>query len=274
MFSNFTDHYRRLLFALLAMLLLALGQSARAADYTAGVANINGTATLWFQGASVTQSIAHYNVMHGAQQNVAMAYNSTRARHELAVPAAVGQTVNFSFTYTKAYLAYDTPWGNAVVPGAVDPGKVATPTFSLPAGSYTGTQQVTVSTATMRSSAGLLHQRRRRASLRQPAHDRGHQHYQRVCDQGLSMSNSDTASATYTIGSGDTGFTQGVTDNGSTLTIWFARSPKSDWVDIHYSLNSGGQQNVAMGYTGTRHEVTVLKPPPARRQRWLTASPT
>lgn len=256
MFSNFTDHYRRLLFALLALLLLALGQSARAADYTAGVANINGTATLWFQGASVTQSIAHYNVAGGAQQNVAMAYNSTRARHELAVPAAVGQTVNFSFTYTKAGLAYDTPWGNAVVPGAVDPGKVATPTFSLPAGSYTGTQQVTVSTAT--AGAALV------CSVNGGAAQACANPLTIAATSTISayatkagMSNSDSASATYTIGSGDTGFTQGVTDNGSTLTIWFARSPKPDWVDIHYSLNSGGQQNVAMGYTGTRHEVTV-----------------
>lgn len=46
MFSNYTDQYRRLWFALLAMVLLGLGQSARAADYTAGVANINGAATL------------------------------------------------------------------------------------------------------------------------------------------------------------------------------------------------------------------------------------
>ncbi|UUZ57051.1 hypothetical protein LP419_20495 [Massilia sp. H-1] len=273
MFSNFTDHYRRLLFALLAMLLLALGQSARAADYTAGVANINGTATLWFQGASVTQSIAHYK-RHGRPAKCGDGLQQHAHGTSWPYRPRLARRSTSRSPTPRLGLAYDTPWGNAVVPGAVDPGKVATPTFSLPAGSYTGTQQVTVSTATIGCSAGLLHQRRRRASLRQPAHDRGHQHYQRVCDQGLSMSNSDTASATYTIGSGDTGFTQGVTDNGSTLTIWFARSPKSDWVDIHYSLNSGGQQNVAMGYTGTRHEVTVLKPPPARRQRWLTASPT
>src|SRR5690242_10762598 len=98
MFSNFKDHYRMLLFAFAAMLLLALGQSARAADYTAGVDNINGAGTLWFQGASITQSIAHYNVNGGAQQNVVMAYNAGRARYELGVPAAVGQSVNYSFT--------------------------------------------------------------------------------------------------------------------------------------------------------------------------------
>jgi hypothetical protein len=256
MFSNYTDHYRRLLFALLAMLLLALGQSARAADYTAGVDNINGTATLWFQGASVTQSIAHYNIAGGAQQNVAMAYNSARARHELAVAASVGQTVNFAFTYTKSGLAYDSPWSSAVVPDGINPGKVATPTFSVPAGSYGSAQQVTVSTTT--SGAALL------CSVNGSAPAACANPIAVAATSTISayatkagMSNSDTASATYTIGGTDPGFTQGVADNGTSLTIWFARSPKSDWVDIHYTLNGGAQQNVAMTYSGTRHEVTV-----------------
>lgn len=256
MFSNYTDHYRRLLFALLAMLLLALGQSARAADYTAGVDNINGTATLWFQGASVTQSIAHYNVAGGAQQNVTMGYNSTRARHELAVPAAVGQTVNYAFTYTKAGLAYDSPWGSAVVPGAVDPGKVAKPTFSLPAGTYSGTQQVTVSTATAGAALVCTINGGAAAACPNPVTVASTSTVNAWATKA-GMTNSDTASATYTIGSVDSGFTHGVTDNGTSLTVWFARSPKSDWVDIHYSLNSGGQQNVAMTWNGTRHEVTV-----------------
>lgn len=256
MFSNFTDHYRRLWFALLAMLLLAFGQSARAADYTAGVANINGAATLWFQGASVTQSIAHYNVNGGAQQNVTMAYNTTRARHELTVPAAVGQTVNFSFTYTKSGLAYDSPWGSAVVPAVGDPAKVAKPVFSLPSGTYSGTQQVTVSSTT--SGATLM------CAINGGAAS--------VCANPITvaststinayaaksgMINSDTASASYTIGGAETGFTHGVADNGGSLTVWFARSPKSDWVDIHFTVNGGGQQNVSMGYNGTRHEVSV-----------------
>ncbi len=262
MFSNFKDHYRRLLFTFAAMLMLALGQSARAADYTAGIDNINGAATLWFQGASITQSIAHYNVNGGAQQNVVMVYNTGRARYELGVPAAVGQTVNFSFTYTKSGLAYDSPAGSALVPSAVDPGKVATPVFSLPSGSYSGTQQVTVSSAT----AGATLQ----CSVNGGA--------QAVCANPITvaatatitaygtkagLTNSDTASASYTIGAIDSGFTQGVADNGSSVTVWFARTPKSDWVDIHYTLNGGGQQNVAMAYNGTRYEVVVPVAPGA-----------
>jgi hypothetical protein len=254
MFSHYTDHYRRLLLALFALLLLALGQSARAADYTAGLDNINGTATLWLQGASITQSIAHYNVNGGAQQNVGMAWNATRARYELGVSATAGQTVNHQFTYFKGGLAYDTPWAASVF-GAAG-GKVATPTFSPGSGTYSGAQQVTVSSST--SGATL------QCSVNGGAFG--------VCANPIAisatgsisafatkagMTNSDTASASYTISSGDGGFTQGVTDNGSSVTIWFARTPKSDWVDVHYTLNGGGQQNLSMPYNGTRHQLNV-----------------
>ncbi|MFL6659979.1 MAG: beta-1,3-glucanase family protein [Massilia sp.] len=256
MFSNFKDHTRRLIFALAAMLLLALGQSARAADYTAGVDKINGAATIWFQGAAITQSIAHYNVAGGAQQNVVMAYNTGRARYELGVPAAVGQTVNYSFTYTKNGLAYDSPAASSVVPPASTAGKVATPTFSLPAGSYSGTQQVTVSSATAGATLQCVINGGAQSVCPNPISVAATSTISAVATKS-GMTNSDTASATYTIGSTDSGFTQGVADNGGSVTIWFARTPKSDWVDVHYVLNGGGQQNVAMTYVGNRHEVTV-----------------
>lgn len=257
MFTYLTDQYRRLLLAFTAILLLAFGQQAHAQDYTAGVANINGTATLWLQGASVTQSIAHYNINGGAQQNVGMTFNSTRSRYELAVPgAAVGQTINHQFTYFKNGLAYDSPWSASVVPPGDDPSKVATPTFSVPAGTYSSAQQVSVSTST--AGATLMCSINGGASA--------------VCANPITvaatstitaygtkagLSNSNSASATYTIGATPPGITHGVVDNATSLTIWFSHSPKSDWADIHYTLNGGAQQNVSMGYNGTRHEVSV-----------------
>lgn len=256
MFSNYTDHFRRLLFALLAMLLLALGQSARAADYTAGVDNINGAATLWLQGASVTQAIAHYNVAGGAQQNVGMSYNSTRARYELGVPASVGQTVNYQFTYFKAGLAYDSPWASAAVPNAANPGQVATPVFSLPSGTYSGTQQVTVSSATTGATLQCALNGGAPAVCANPITVAATATIAAFATKS-GMTTSNTTSASYTIGTASGGFTQGVVDNGTSLTVWFAGSPQSDWVDIHYTLNGGGQQNVAMAYSGTRHEATV-----------------
>ena len=257
MFTFLTDQCRRLLLAFTALLLLAFGQQAQAQDYTAGVANINGAATLWLQGASINQSIAHYNINGGPQQNVGMSFNSTRSRYELAVPgAAAGQTINHQFTYFKNGLAYDTAWSSSVVPPGDDPGKVATPTFSLAAGTYASTQQVSVSTST--AGATLMCSINGGPSA--------------VCANPITvaatstitaygskagLSNSNSASATYTIGGTPPGITHGVVDNTTSLTIWFSHAPKSDWVDIHYTLNGGAQQNVALGYNGTSHQVSV-----------------
>jgi hypothetical protein len=149
MHSNYFDPCRRLIAAMLALLALlstALVQPARAADYTAGVAIADARTVLWFQGAAITQSIAHYNVDGGPQQNVVMGYNAARARYELAVPAGAGRTVNHSFTYTRAGLAYDTPWGSSVVGPANPP--VGAPVFTPAAGNYTTTQNVTLASAT------------------------------------------------------------------------------------------------------------------------------
>ncbi|WP_426209533.1 beta-1,3-glucanase family protein [Massilia sp. TWP1-3-3] len=258
MFTNHTDHYRRLFFALLAMLLLGLGlglgRPAKAADYTAGVDNINGAATLWLQGASVTQAIAHYNVAGGAQQNVGMGYNTTRARYELGVSASVGQSVNYQFTYFKAGLAYDSPWASSPVPGAAS--KVATPVFSLPSGSYSGPQQVSVSSTTSGATLQCAVNGAAPTACANPITVVATATITAIASKA-GMANSDSASATYTIGSSDSGFSQGVVDSGTTLTVWFARSPKPDWVDIHTSLNGGAQQNVSMAYSGARHEVTL-----------------
>lgn len=255
MFSNYTEQYQRLLFALLALLLLALGQPARAADHTAGVDNIDGVATLWFQGASVTQSIAHYNIAGGAQQNVAMSYNTARARHELAVQASAGQVVNFSFTYTKSGLAYDSAWASATVPPPGDPNQAAMPGFSPPPGNYSAAQQVTVSSATAGATLMCSVNGAAAAPCANPITVSATSTITAYASKA-GMTNSVTASATYTIGT-NPGFSQGVADNGTSLTIWFAGSPKSDWVDVHYTLDGGAQQNVAMRYSGTRHEVTV-----------------
>lgn len=251
-----TDHYRRLLFALFAMLLLSVGPAAKAADYAAGVANINGTPTLWFQGASVTQAIAHYNVAGGPQQNVNMVFNSTRARHELAVPAAVGQTVNYQFTYTKSGLAYDSPWAAAQVPPSGDPGQAAMPTFTPAPGSYPGTQQVTVSSATEGAALVCSVNGAAPAPCANPITVAATSTIAAYATKS-GLTNSGTASGTWTIGGEGPGFTHGAIDNDSSLTVWFARSPKSDWVDIHYTVNGGAQQNVAMTYDGTRHRVNV-----------------
>ncbi len=252
MYSNYSDQCRRLVFAMLAMLMLVLAQPARAADYTAGVAVVDNKTVLWFQGASITQSIAHYNVAGGAQQNVGMAFNASRARYELVVPATNGQTVNHSFTYTKAGLAYDTPWAASIV-GPGEP-QVAAPTFSPPAGNYASAQQVTVSSATAGAAVQCALNGGAMAPCASPLTISANTTVTAMASLA-GMANSATASAAYTIGPDSQG--QGVIDNGATLTLWFSRSPQAAWVDAHFNLNSTGQQNVRMALAGARYQLSI-----------------
>ena len=46
-------------------------------------------------------------------------------------------------------------------------------------------------------------------------------------------------------------FTQGVTVSGPTATIWFKSNVNTTWVDVHYQVNGGPQQNLRMTYNNT-----------------------
>jgi hypothetical protein len=54
-------------------------------------------------------------------------------------------------------------------------------------------------------------------------------------------------------------YTQGVSVANTTATIWFKSSVNTTWVDVHYTLNGGGQLNVRMGYSSAnaRYEQPV-----------------
>jgi hypothetical protein len=54
-------------------------------------------------------------------------------------------------------------------------------------------------------------------------------------------------------------YTQGVSTSGNTATIWFKSNVNSAWVDVHYTLAGGAQQNLRMGYNSSaaRHEQAV-----------------
>ena len=43
-------------------------------------------------------------------------------------------------------------------------------------------------------------------------------------------------------------YTQGVAVSGSTATIWFKSNVNTTWVDVHYQVNGGTQQNVRMTF--------------------------
>jgi Beta-1,3-glucanase/Peptidase inhibitor family I36 len=55
-------------------------------------------------------------------------------------------------------------------------------------------------------------------------------------------------------------FSQGVDVAGNTATIWFRSNVATTWVDVHYQVNGGGQQNLRMTSANGRYEqrVTVV----------------
>ena len=67
------------------------------------------------------------------------------------------------------------------------------------------------------------------------------------------------ALACFAVPAGAADFTQGVTSSGSTATIWFKSSVATTWVDVHYQVNGGAQQNLRMGYNSAaaRYEQVV-----------------
>lgn len=44
-------------------------------------------------------------------------------------------------------------------------------------------------------------------------------------------------------------YSHGVAESGSASTLWFKSSVNTTWVDAHYRINEGGQQNVRMNYS-------------------------
>lgn len=60
-------------------------------------------------------------------------------------------------------------------------------------------------------------------------------------------------------------FTQGVDVSGSNAVIWFKSTVNTTWVDVHYKVNAGDQQNLRMSYNSgaARYEQSV---------QWTTGS--
>ncbi len=240
--------------AAIALFLSFWSQQARAADFTAGIENNNGVVTLWFASNVNTSWVnAHYNVNAGAQQNLPMTLNTTRHRFETTVAASLGQTVNYAFTYDNGGPAFDSPWASALV----DLGnKVAAPTFTPPPGNYTTSQNVVVSSATAGASLLCSIDGGAQAACPNPVVVSKTSKITAIASKS-GMTSSDSISASYTIGAVTGPFTQGVQDNASSAIIWFAPNPSASWVDLHYVVNNGAQQNVRMALVNGRYEQTV-----------------
>lgn len=87
--------------------------------FNQGVANSGSNALVWFQPSGWTSGyvILHYTRPGLAQQNINMTYNSGAGRWEYSVAGlSSGQTLQYSFTYQKSGLQYDTGWYSWVKP--------------------------------------------------------------------------------------------------------------------------------------------------------------
>lgn len=67
-------------------------------------------------------------------------------------------------------------------------------------------------------------------------------------------------------------FTQGADVSGNNVTLWFKSSVNTTWVDVHYKVNSGVQQNVRMSFNAgaARFEHTILTAAQAEIEYFFT----
>ena len=87
--------------------------------FNQGVTNSGSNALVWFQpsGWSAGYVILHYTRPGLGQQNINMTYNSGAGRWEYSVAGlSSGQTLQYSFTYQKSGLQYDSAWYSWVKP--------------------------------------------------------------------------------------------------------------------------------------------------------------
>jgi hypothetical protein len=86
--------------------------SCTSGSFTEGVVSSSSTSALpWFQPCGWTAGyvIIHYILPNATQQNVNMTYNSSTSRWEYTVSGmSSGQALQYSFTYQKSGLQYDT----------------------------------------------------------------------------------------------------------------------------------------------------------------------
>lgn len=248
---------RRCLGYLLALVVsLPLMQARAQTDFSHGVDFDGSQAILWFEPHTNTSWVdAHYDAGAG-QQNVRMDYNSTSGRIETSFAVESGTPINYSFTYTRDGLAYDSAQYSATVGDGGDDQQAATPTFDPPGGAYAEGQTIAISSTT---DGATIHYTTDGSTptAESPVYGAPLSVFEGTLkavavEDGLPVSA--VASADYSLTSGD--FSHGVTDNSDSATLWFQSAGSSAWVDAHYTVNDGGQQNVRMSYNGSagRHE--------------------
>jgi hypothetical protein len=131
--------------------LLVGGVATAADDYTQSVASLNATqAQISFTPTTPAVYVdVHYTVTGQGQQNFRMDLSGGTWRKTVS-GLSTGSVIDYWFTYEKSGPQYDTPHFTYTHDGGTT--AVATPTFSPAGGQYSSAQTVTISTATSDST--------------------------------------------------------------------------------------------------------------------------
>lgn len=192
----------------------SLASSSSSSALTYGVDDNGSSITIWLKPNSQTVSWSnlHYNINSTGQQNLTMSYNSVAARYEQSVTTTAGAAVSLSYSFTYALTT-----------GAVD------------SAVYSFTRIASSSSSALSSSSASSINSSVTSSV-----------------ASSSVMSSVTSSVTSSSSSSIAGdFIQGVSDLGSTSTIWFKASYPQQYVILHYSVGTGSQNNPQMSYNST-----------------------
>jgi len=239
-----------------------------------------GGAVLWFQAGSTVDWVdLHVNPGTG-MQNLRMNFNATNGRHEAFVAAAAGSTLNFNFTYYRPSVgAADTTVASYRVGGGCSTAIPAAVSFTPPAGSYSGAQQVSLSSSvagseiryTLDGSPPSSSSTRYTAAINVASNLT----IRAITLDGCANA-SPLASASYQIGSVGGGFAQGVSELGAAATMWFKPDAAAEYVILHYALGNASEIGPQMVFNAAvgRWEFTATPTAPGQvLNYWFTYKP-
>ncbi|MEW6707446.1 MAG: beta-1,3-glucanase family protein [Pseudomonadota bacterium] len=249
--------------------------------FTQGAADATGGALIWFSAANLQWVDIHYDAGAG-QQNVRMTPNTGAGRHEIKVNASAGAVVRYSFTYFLSGVgAADTGLYSYTVGGGGSQERVATPTFTPPAGSYGSAQSVAIASATAGAEI--------RYTLDGSTPAAGSALYTgpvavastltlKAIARKSGMLDSAVGSASYTISGGpQTGYSQGVSELGASATVWFKPVAAMNFVILHYKVGNEGSEinpHMVLNTSLGRYEFTISPVSPGKvLYYWFTYAP-